>query len=141
MAAIKKNSLIYLLAMFLGLTFGSSINLPSISHSQAASNLFSLTQINHNFNFSISTQSNSLGSSTIYSIGDKISYKFSEELSFVGNFNLVTSTSSFNQFENSFTNPELNFDIGLQYNLNDKSNFQLRLIKNTLNPNCNTVAF
>ena len=40
-----------------------------------------------------------------------------------------------------FEKPKLNFDLGFKYNLNENTNFQIRIVKNYLNPNCNTVAF
>tara|TARA_B100000945_G_C19828072_1_gene343632 strand:- start:128 stop:397 length:270 start_codon:yes stop_codon:yes gene_type:complete len=87
------------------------------------------------------TQSSGLGTSSYYSIGDRITYNFSEKLMFVGDFNLITSSIGFNQIENSFNNPMLNFDIGLNYKLNENSNFQLRIVKNSLNPNYNSITF
>ena len=115
--------------------------MPSISYNSASSDLLLSNKINHNFNFSVITQFNNSGSSTLYSIGDHISYNLTDKITFEGNFNLVTSSYGFNQFQNSFNNPQLNFDLGLNYNINDNSSFQLRLIKNSLNPNYNTIAF
>tara|TARA_Y100001970_G_scaffold220187_1_gene270362 strand:+ start:544 stop:969 length:426 start_codon:yes stop_codon:yes gene_type:complete len=136
-----KNSLFIYLACLIGLVFSNSLNITDYNQSHFSNDLLNLNKLNHNFNFSMGTQSSSLGTSSYYSIGDKVTYNFSEKLMFIGDFNLVTSSIGFNQVENSFNNPMLNFDIGLNYKLNETTNFQLRIVKNSLNPNCNSVAY
>ncbi len=137
----KKEKIILSFAIFFCFIYAHSIELPSMSYNSASSDLLLSNKINHNFNFSVITQFNNFGSTTLYSIGDHISYNLTDKITFEGNFNLITSSFGFNQFQNSFNNPQLNFDLGLNYNINDNSSFQLRLIKNSLNPNCNTIAF
>ena len=136
-----KNSLFIYLACIVGLVFSNSLTITDYNQSNFSNDLLNLNKLNHNFNFSMGTQSSGLGTSSYYSIGDRITYNFSEKLMFIGDFNLITSSIGFNQIENSFNNPMLNFDIGLNYKLNENSNFQIRIVKNSLNPNCNTVAY
>ena len=136
-----KNSLFIYLACLIGLVFSNSLNITDYNQSHFSNDLLNLNKLNHNFNFSMGTQSSSLGTSSYYSIGDRVTYNFSEKLMFIGDFNLITSSIDFNQIENSFNNPMLNFDIGLNYKLNENTNFQLRIVKNSLNPNCNSVAY
>ena len=136
-----KEKIILLIAIFFCFIYAHSIELPSMSYNSASSDLLLSNKINHKFNFSVITQFNNSGSSTLYSIGDYISFNLTDKITFEGNFNIVTSSYGFNQFQNSFNNPLLNFDLGLNYNINDNTSFQLRLIKNSLHSNCNTIAF
>ena len=136
-----KNSLFIYLTCILGSVFSNSLNITDYNQSNFSNGLLNLNKINHNFNFSMGTQSSGLGTSSYYSIGDRITYNFSEQLMFIGDFNLITSSIGFNQIENSINNPMLNFDIGLNYKLNETTNFQFRIVKNSLNPNCNSVAY
>ena len=136
-----KNGFFVYLTFAIGVIFSNSLDITPYNQSIFSNDLLNINKLNHNFNFSMGTQSNNFGTSSYYSIGDRVTYNLSEKLMFVGDFNLITSSRGFNQLENSFNNPILNFDIGLNYNLNENSNFQLRIIKNSLNPNCNSVAF
>ena len=136
----KINLLIVIVILFCSIC-ANSVSLPSISHSNAASDLLQINKINHQFNFSVSTQFNGVGSSTLYSIGDQISYNFSDKLNFFGKINLVTTSLGQNQFQNSFDKPHVNFDLGLNYNFNENSSFQLRLIKNSLPSNYNIINY
>ncbi len=135
----KKEKIMLSIAIFFCSIFAHSIELPSISYNSASSDLLLSNKINHNFNFSVITQFNNSGSSTLYSIGDHISYNLTDKITFEGNFNLVTSSYGFNQFQNSFDKPHVNFDLGLNYNFNENSSFQLRLIKNSLPSNYNII--
>tara|TARA_B000000475_G_C15602714_1_gene285493 strand:+ start:70 stop:489 length:420 start_codon:yes stop_codon:yes gene_type:complete len=114
---------------------------PKTDISSSVNELLNINKLEHNFNFSIGAQSDIFGSSSFYSIGDRLTYKFSDKLLFIGDFDLIFSSANFNEFGNSFEKPKLNFDLGFKYNLNENTNFQIRIVKNYLNPNCNTVAF
>ena len=118
-----------------------SLILPSVDISNTTNKLLSINKLDHNFNFSMGTQADISGSSSFYKIGDRVTYNFSENFTFIGNFDLIFSSSNYNQIDNAFNQPKLNFDLGFKYNFNENTNFQLRIIKNSLNPNCNTIAF
>tara|TARA_B100000676_G_scaffold3223_1_gene2949 strand:- start:102 stop:527 length:426 start_codon:yes stop_codon:yes gene_type:complete len=141
MVTNRKSALLLLYSILLGSIFAHSFNLPSISHNSSASDLLQMNKINHNFNFSVTSHFNGLGSTTLYSIGDQISYNFSDKLSFIGNVNLITSSSGLNQIQNSFNKPQVNFNLGLNYNFNEHTRFQLSIVKNSLDPNCNSIAY
>ena len=83
----RKNALFLSYSILLCSIFAHSINLPSISHNSSASDLLQMNKINHNFNFSVTSHFDGLSSRTLYSLGDQISYSFSDKLSFVGNVN------------------------------------------------------
>ncbi len=137
----RKNALFLSYSILLCSIFSHSINLPSISHNSSASDLLQMNKINHNFNFSVTSHFNGLGSTTLYSVGDQISYNFSDKLSFVGNVNLITYSSGLNQMQNSFNKPQVNFNLGLNYNFNEHTRFQLSIVKNSLDQNCNSIAY
>ena len=137
---IKSRTFI-IIGIFFALIFSNTIDNSGYNQTRLSNDLLNLNKIDHNFNFSMGMHSNSFGSSSYYSIGDEITYNLSDKLIFKGDFNLITSSLSFNQFDNTFTQPKLNFDLGFKYHFNENTNFQLRIIKNSLNPNCNTVAF
>ena len=118
-----------------------SLILPSVDISNTTSQLLTINKLDHNFSFSMGTEANIYGSSSFYKIGDRVTYNFSENFMFIGDFDLIFSSSNYNQIDNAFIQPKLNFDLGFKYNFNENTNFQLRIIKNSLNPNCNTVAF
>ena len=141
MLANRKYALLLSYSILLCSIFAHSFNLPSISHNSSASDLLQMNKIDHNFNFSVTSHFNGLGSNTLYSIGDQISYNFSDKLSFVGNVNLITSSSGLSQMQNSFNKPQVNFNLGLNYNFNENTRFQLSIIKNSLDPNCNSIAY
>ena len=141
MVTNRKNALLLSCSILLCSIFAHSFNLPSISHNSSASYLLQISQIDHNFNLSVTSHFNGLGSTTLYSIGDQISYNFSDKLSFVGNVNLITSSSGLSQMYNSFNKPQVNFNLGLNYNLNEHTRFQLSIVKNSLDPNCNSIAY
>jgi len=134
-----KNSLWINLFIILGFVFSNSLDNIGNNQFNFSNELLNLNKLNHNFNFSMGTQSNNFGSSSYYSIGDKITYNFSEKLIFVGDFNLITSSIGFNQFDDTLIQPSLNYDLGLRYNLNENSNIELRIIKNSLNPSNNPL--
>ena len=90
-------------------------------------------KLNHNFSISMGVQTNNFGSSSYYSIGDRVTYNFSEKLSFIGDFNIITSSLNLNQFDQINPNPELNYNLGLRYKLNKNSNIDFRIIKNSSN--------
>jgi len=121
--------------------FWVSLILPSVDISNTTSQLLTINKLDHNFSFSMGTEANIYGSSSFYKIGDRVTYNFSENFMFIGDFDLIFSSSNYNQIDNAFIQPKLNFDLGFKYNFNENTNFQLRIIKNSLNPNCNTVAF
>lgn len=137
----RKSALLLSYSMLLCSVFAHSINLPSISHNSSASDLLQINKIDHKFNFSVTSHFDGLGSRTLYSIGDQISYSFSDKLSFVGNVNLITSSSGLSQMQNSFDKPQVNFNLGLNYNFNEHTRFQLSIVKNSLDPNCNSIAY
>ena len=141
MVTKRKSALLISYSILLCSIFAHSFNLPSISHNSSASDLLQMNKIDHNFNFSITSHFNGLGSTTLYSIGDRISYNFSDKLSFIGNVNLVTSSSGLSQIQNSFDKPQVNFNLGLNYNFNEHTKFQLSIVKNSLDPNCNSIAY
>ena len=121
--------------------FWVSLILPSVNISNTTSQLLTINKLDHNFSFSMGTEADIYGSSSFYKIGDRVTYNFSENFMFIGDFDLIFSSSNYNQINNAFNQPKLNFDLGFKYNFNENTNFQLRIIKNSLNPNCNTVAF
>ena len=137
----RKSILFLSYSILLCSIFAHSINLPSITHNSSASDLLQMNKINHNFNFSVTSHFDGLSSRTLYSLGDQISYSFSDKLSFVGNVNLITSSSSLNQMQNSFDKPRINFNLGLNYNFNEHTRLQLSIVKNSLDPNCNSIAY
>ena len=141
MVTNRKNALLLSCSILLCSIFAHSFNLPYISYNLSASDLLEMNKINHNFNFSVTSHFDGLGSTTLYSIGDQISYNFSDKLSFVGNVNLITSSSGLSQMYNSFNKPQVNFNLGLNYNLNEHTRFQLSIVKNSLDPNCNSIAY
>ena len=141
MVTKRKSALLISYSILLCSIFAHSFNLSSISHNSSASDLLQINKIDHNFNFSVTSHFNGLGSATLYSIGDRISYNFSDKLSFVGNVNLITSSSGLSQMQNSFDKPQVNFNLGLNYNFNENTRFQLSIIKNSLDPNCNSIAY
>lgn len=141
MVTKRKSTLLISYSILLCSIFAHSFNLPSISHNSSASDLLQMNKIDHNFNFSVTSHFNGLGSTTLYSIGDRISYNFSDKLSFVGKINLVTSSSGLSQIQNSFDKPQVNFNFGLNYNFNEHTRFQLSIVKNSLDPNCNSIAY
>ena len=114
---------------------------PKTDFSNNIKQLLNINRLDHNFSFSMGTGAGISGPSSFYSIGDRVTYNFSDKLLFVGDFDLIFSSSNFNQFGNSFDKPKLNFDLGFKYNINENTNFQLRIIKNSANPNYNTLAF
>ena len=141
MVTKRKSALLISYSILFCSVLAHSFNLPSISHNSSASDLLQMNKINHNFNFSVTSHFNGLGSTTLYSVGDRISYNFSDKLSFVGNVNLITSSSGLNQMQNSFNKPQVNFNLGLNYNFNEHTSFQLSIVKNSLDPNCNSIAY
>ena len=141
MVTKRKSALLISYSILLCSIFAHSFNMPSISHNSSASDLLQINKIDHNFNFSVTSHFNGLGSTTLYSIGDRISYNFSDKLSFIGNVNLVTSSSGLSQIQNSFDKPQVNFNLGLNYNFNEHTKFQLSIVKNSLDPNCNSIAY
>jgi len=136
-----KNSLLINLFMILGFVFSNSFNNVGNNQFNFSNDLLNLNKLDHNFNFSLGTQSNNFGSSSYYSIGDKITYNFSEKLMFLGDFNLTTSLIGANQFDNTFNQPSFNYDLSLRYNFNENSNIQLRIIKNSLNKALNNPLY
>ena len=128
-----KNSFWINLFIILGFVFSNSLDNSGNNQFNFSNELLNLEKLSHNFNFSVGTQSNDFGLSSYYSIGDRITYNFSEKFMFVGDFNLITSSIGFNQFDNIFNQPSLNYDLVLRYNFNENSNIELRIIKNSLN--------
>ena len=141
MLANRKSALLLSYSILLCSIFAHSFNLPAISHNSLASDLLQMNKIDHNFNFSVTSHFDGLGSTTLYTIGDQISYNFSDKLSFVGNINLISSSSGLNQMQNSFNKPQVNFNLGLNYNFNENTEFQLSIVKNSLDQNCNSIAY
>jgi len=131
----KKYMILYMSLFLVGLI------LPSVDISNTTNQLLTINKLDHNFSFSMGTQAGNSGSSSFYKIGDRVTYNFSENLMFTGDFDLIFSSSNYNHIDNAFNQPKLNFDIGFKYNFNENTNFQLRIVKNSLNPNCNTLAF
>ena len=141
MVTKRKSALLISYSILLCSILAHSFNMPSISHNSSASDLLQINKIDHNFNFSVTSHFNGFGSTTLYSIGDQISYNFSDKLSLVGNVNLITSSSGLNQMQSSFDKPQVNFNLGLNYNFNEHTRFQLSIVKNSLDPNCNSIAY
>lgn len=128
----KRKILLYFL-LITGALFSNSINDLSSDRFNSSSNLLSINKLNHNFSISMGVQTNNFGSSSYYSIGDRVTYNFSEKLSFIGDFNIITSSLNLNQFDQINSNPELNYNLGLRYKLNENSNIDFRIIKNSSN--------
>ena len=126
-----KNLVLYNLILCISFVYTFTLNDLEVSTSSSSENFLNLNKFNHNFSIGMGMQSNNFGSISYYSIGNNISYDISEQLSFSGNFNLITSSIGANQFYNSMNQPELNYDLGLKYNINDNSKFEIRIIKNS----------
>ena len=140
-----KNKLLPILCLYFSFILSNSMinstyNQSIFDNSELNSEL-NINKINHNFIFSMGTQSSDLGTSSYYSIGDRVTYNFSEKFMFIGDFDLIFSSASYNQIDNNFNQPKLNFDLGFKYNFNDNTNFQFRIIKNSLNPSYNSITF
>tara|TARA_B100000029_G_C17338525_1_gene874428 strand:+ start:414 stop:851 length:438 start_codon:yes stop_codon:yes gene_type:complete len=133
MAINTKSKILLYFLLITGILFSNSINDLSSGRFNSSSNLLSINKLNHNFSISMGVQTNNFGSSSYYSIGDRVTYNFSEKLSFIGDFNIITSSLNLNQFDQINPNPELNYNLGLRYKLNKNSNIDFRIIKNSSN--------
>jgi len=136
-----KNKLLPILCLYFSFILSNSMINSTYNQSIFDNSELNINKINHNFNFSMGTQSDSFGSSSYYSIGDRVTYNFSEKFMFIGDFDLIFSSASYNQIDNNFNQPKLNFDLGFKYNFNENTNFQFRIIKNSLNPSYNSITF
>ena len=133
MAINTKSKILLYFLLITGILFSNSINDLSSGRFNSSSNLLSINKLKHNFSISMGVQTNNFGSSSYYSIGDRVTYNFSEKLSFIGDFNIITSSLNLNQFDQINPNPELNYNLGLRYKLNKNSNIDFRIIKNSSN--------
>ena len=131
MLITTKKLFLYNLILSIGLIYGFMLNDLDQSNINLQEGFLNFDKLNHNFSIGMGMQSNSLGSTSYYSIGNNLSYDISEKLTFSGNFNLITSSIGSSQFYNSINQPKLNYDLGLQYKINDNSQFQIRIIKNS----------
>ena len=133
-----KKLILYNLILSVGFIYTFTLNDLGQSNINLSKDFLNLNKLNHNFSIGMGMQSNSLGNMSYYSIGNNLSYDISEKLTFSGNFNLITSSIGSSQFYNSMNQPELNYDLGLRYNINDNSQFEVRIIRSSNHfPNSN----
>ena len=131
MLITTKKLFLYNLILSIRLIYGFTLNDLDQSNINLQEGFLNFDKLNHNFSIGMGMQSNNLGSMSYYSIGNNLSYDISEKFTFSGNFNLITSSIGSSQFYNSINQPKINYDLGLKYKINDNSQFQIRIIKNS----------